>query len=89
MTHYVQVVRDAKDFDADGWKPWYNCETMQQTACMAAHKFARDNGYINERNEPFEPITLRVYVATPDMPKHPNGRFMTCHGFDLKITPNG
>jgi len=85
-THYVQIVHDGK-YEADNWTPWLKCgDSKEETAQLAIHKFMRESGYLG-RCALWDPFEVMVYVADDNDPKHPNGTFLTCHGFKIKVTP--
>ncbi len=85
--HFVQIVAPGDEFNAklEAWTEWRQCKTLQETALLAIHKWMRDSGYANALAE-FTTFTVRVYVADETMPKHANGTFMTCHGFDMEVS---
>jgi hypothetical protein len=52
------------------------------------HRFVRESGYVSPSAE-YEPFEVEVYVADDKSPRHKNGRFMTCHGYKMKVSKNG
>jgi hypothetical protein len=91
-THYVQIEHDQRKFEPDGWTPWYNCtDSFQDTALLALNKFLREAGYQSSREQDAprsEPFDVMVYVTDDKSPRHANGRFLACHGFRMRVTPN-
>lgn len=85
--HYVQVVHDQCRYDSGSWTPWYNDgDSAEQTAMLAAHKFAREAGYGSPATDELKPLALTVFVATKKDARGPNGEILTCTGFSITIT---
>jgi hypothetical protein len=72
MNVYIQILpEDNNTVRVDGWMPWINAKSESECVTLAAHRYFRENGYMNRgaRSNP----TIRVLSHNDQDPRHRNG----------------
>jgi hypothetical protein len=93
MTLYIRVC-DTKDragpVNLDDYRPWINVPDgkHEETACMAAHKWMRDSGRLDNWEGP-ETYEVAALYFTEKTKRHPSGMPIMVHAYTLLFRKDG